>query len=107
MTVRINWTVQHVYDDGKDQTGESQDGVHYVIARTPDGQYEALLGRQDGKRIKLGTFDDAYWECVDHNWSMQTPEVQATQHRTVKRTPQPKPAPLCPECFTQHAGECV
>ena len=83
MTVRIKWTVQDKYDDGKDQTGESQDGVHYVIARTPDGQYEATLGRQDGEPIK-GTFSDAYWACVDHNWSMQTPEVQATRHRTVK-----------------------
>ena len=37
--------------------------------------------------------DDAYRACVDHNWSLQTPEVQATRHGTVNRTPQPKPTP--------------
>jgi hypothetical protein len=105
MDVQINWTVKIVYNDGKDQAGQSQDGVHYLTARTPEGQYEALLGGRDGKQLTLGTFSDAYWACVDHNWSMQTPEVQATRHGSVRQT-RPAP-PLCSQCFTEHAGECL
>jgi hypothetical protein len=104
MKVRIRWTVQQGYDDGKDATGESQDGVHNLTARTPGGQYEAMLGRQDGERIKMGTFADAYWACVDHNWSMQTPEVQATRHGTVNRTPQPHPRRCAPSALPSTPG---
>jgi hypothetical protein len=96
-----------VYDDGKDADFVSQDGVRYAIRRISKGRYEALVGGQDGERIKLGTHGEAYWACVDDNWSRQTPEVQARRHGTVKRGPQSEPPKVCPECWTEHNGECA
>jgi hypothetical protein len=143
--VRINWTYQSDYDDGKDQTGVSQDGLDYVIRRISKGLYEALVGAPDGERIELGKHMAAYWACVNHNWDRQTPEAQATRrrmprtesqkqafraevrswacvdgnwdrqppevqegrHGNVEQDPQPEPPPMCPECWTEHNGECA